>query len=224
MIPPVTVGSAYLAGSWFNESIREHQAHRSGHHPFQSHYNYHAVHSHGHGRGNPEVLDNLKHEVMVRVREGADAARLLFNAHDTLFPSIRAMHDYGVLLQEQGVVNGEKAMRLATELMTRLEQFLDNNAALEGFDAFQADFLELLHSEDEAMSTYRVAWETLAANIAIALTGIGLFAIAGQLIYSKATEGRALFFFQQSKTTSEEKIQVVEQGVNVMEQLAPGVL
>jgi hypothetical protein len=57
------------------------------------------------------------------------------------------------------------------------------------------------------MRAYRVSWKTIVENIVIALTGIGLLLIAGKLIYSKVTEKRALFFFQNSKTTSEQNIE-----------------
>ncbi len=56
------------------------------------------------------------------------------------------------------------------------------------------------------MNAYRVAWGTMIATIASVLAGVGLLCISGRLIHSRATEGRALFFFQKNKTTSEEKI------------------
>ncbi|NDC41214.1 MAG: hypothetical protein EBZ77_06640 [Chitinophagia bacterium] len=66
------------------------------------------------------------------------------------------------------------------------------------------------------MSAYRIAWGTIVANIAIALTGVGILCIAGKLIHSRVTEGRALFFFQKNKTTSEEKIADIEQSAQLI--------
>ncbi|NCT56508.1 MAG: hypothetical protein GW760_02175 [Legionella sp.] len=67
------------------------------------------------------------------------------------------------------------------------------------------------------MSEYRLSWPTIIKNIAIALTGIGLVCIAGQLISSRATQGRPLFFFQKNKTTCEEKRDDIERSVAELE-------
>lgn len=44
-------------------------------------------------------------------------------------------------------------------------------------------------------------------------TGIGALLLVGHLIYTKGTQGRALFFFQKSKTTGEENIDIVENAI-----------
>ncbi|MBT7703872.1 MAG: hypothetical protein HN746_00080 [Polaribacter sp.] len=67
------------------------------------------------------------------------------------------------------------------------------------------------------MSEYRVSWDTIIKNIAIALTGVGVLFIAAKLLYSQATQGRALFFFQKDKTTCEEKTSSIEQSMNNVE-------
>jgi len=77
--------------------------------------------------------------------------------------------------------------------------------------------LTLLNSENGTMSDYRLSWPTILKNIAIALTGIGLVCIAGQLIHSHVTQGRALFFFQKDKTTCEERRDGIEQSIVAFE-------
>ncbi|WP_115710405.1 hypothetical protein [Legionella sainthelensi] len=88
------------------------------------------------------------------------------------------------------------------------------------FTEFKSRFSTLLHSKDQEMSAYRISWGTIIGNIATALPGIGLLFIAGQLIHSKVTENRALFFFQKSKTTIKEKIADVEHAVSLIAQSA----
>ena len=74
----------------------------------------------------------------------------------------------------------------------------------------KTEFTALLYSKNDEMQQYRFAWRTITLNICIACTAIGLIAIAGQLIYSKLTCNRALFFFQQPQTTCEEKIEEIQ--------------
>lgn len=76
--------------------------------------------------------------------------------------------------------------------------------------------MNTLISKNNEMREYRLAWKTILKNIAIAVTGIGLFAIAGKLIYSKTKENRFLFFFQKKQTTSEEKIRDIKDYLNRM--------
>ncbi len=148
-----------------------------------------------------------------------DLIPYLLNPKDEFFQKIQAMHNYGVLLKEQGASKGQVAINLATDLTEMANEFFAQPPEQRNFAEFEPRFSTLLHSKDQEMSAYRIAWGTIVANIAIALTGIGLLLIAGKLIHSKVTEGRALFFFQKSKTTSEEKIADVQQAVGNIEQI-----
>jgi hypothetical protein len=130
---------------------------------------------------------------------------------DKLSVKITAMRNYGEVLDRKGVSKGLVAMKLATELELMAKKFFALSPEERDEAKFKEEFLILLRRENQQMSAYRIAWGTIVANIAIALTGIGLLLIAGQLIHSKATGKRALFFFQKSKTTSEEKIANIEQ-------------
>lgn len=127
------------------------------------------------------------------------------------FQKITAMSDYGVLLSKQDIEKGSLVIELADNLATMASQFFAQKPQQRNFAEFELTFSALLHSKDQDMRAYRMSWGTITANIAIALTGIGLLLIAGQLIYSQLTQGRPLFFFQKNKTTREEKIADIEQ-------------
>jgi ankyrin repeat protein len=149
-----------------------------------------------------------------------DLVPYLFNSKDGFFYKIQAMHNYGVLLRDQGASKGQVAIDLASQLATMANEFFDQAAEQRNFAEFEPRFSALLHSKDKEMSAYRISWGTIATNIAIALTGVGILFIAGKLIHSKVTENRALFFFQKSKTTSEEKIADVEYAASLIAQSA----
>jgi ankyrin repeat protein len=159
------------------------------------------------------------HEIAIDM-ECHDLVPYLFNPKDEVFQKIRAMHSYGELLRDQGVSKGKVAIDLASKLMAMADQFFKQEPAQRNFAEFEPRFSALLHSKDQEMCAYRIAWGTIVANIAIALTGVGLFFIAGKLIHSKATQGHALFFFQKSKTTSEEKIADLEESASLIAQSA----
>lgn len=149
-----------------------------------------------------------------------DLAPYLFNPKQEFFHKIQAMHNYGVLLRDQGASKGQVAIDLASKLTTMANEFFDKEPEQRNFAEFEPRFSTLLHSKDKEMSAYRISWGTIVANIAIALTGVGLLFIAGKLIHSKVTENRALFFFQKSKTTGEEKIADVEHAASLIAQSA----
>jgi ankyrin repeat protein len=161
------------------------------------------------------------HDVVeLLVRNGADITIQNNNSLKAeFFQKIQAMHDYGVLLKAQGASKGQVGIDLAANLAKMANKFFAQQPEQRNFAEFELRFSTLLHSKDQEMSAYRIAWGTIVANIAIALTGIGLLLIAGKLIHSKVTEGRALFFFEKSKTTSEEKIADVQQAVGNIEQI-----
>ena len=163
--------------------------------------------------------DQRAYDIATRMKYH-DLVLYLFNPKDEFFPKIQAMHNYGVLLKDQGASKGQVAIDLASKLTTMANEFFDKKPEQRNFVEFEPRFSALLHSKDKEMSAYRISWGTIVANIAIALTGVGLLFIAGKLIHSKVTENRALFFFQRSKTTSEEKIADVEHAASFIAQSA----
>ena len=154
-------------------------------------------------------------EIATRMKYN-DLVPYLFNPKEEFLHKIQAMHDYGVLLRNQGASKGQVAIDLAGKLTTMANEFFGQKPEQRNFAELEPQFSALLHSKDKEMSAYRISWGTIVANVAIALTGVGLLLIAGKLIHSKVTENRALFFFQKSKTTSEEKIADVEHAASLI--------
>jgi hypothetical protein len=132
----------------------------------------------------------------------------------SLLSKIHTLKEYGAHLKEQGAfLKGQVAEDLAKELNSKADAYFKQKNTEDTFKAFQKEFSQILHSKDQQMSEYRTNWSTIIANIGIALTGIGAFFLAGHLICTKVTQGRALFFFQKRKTTGEENIDKVEQAM-----------
>lgn len=132
-----------------------------------------------------------------------------------LFLSIKHMRQYGEKLIKEGALDkGTMVKQLAVELKQKATTFYKYPQDRIPFKDFKQQFTELLNSKNKEMCTYRVAWDTIIKNIAIALTGVGAVAILGKLIYSAFTEKRPLFFFQKNKTTSEEKVAEVAESLN----------
>lgn len=136
--------------------------------------------------------------------------------------SIDAMHDYGEHLRLKKVAKGDNAIALAKQLRNLTTHFISQQPGPLGFDEYQKEFLTILHSKDAQMSSYRANWSTITKNIAIALTGVGLLFIAGQLIQSKLNDKRALFFFQNKTTTGEKRVEDIQQEFNKIDPTPKG--
>ena len=102
---------------------------------------------------------------------------------------------------------------LHTALSEKLKNFLLTSIRLqptkESFERFKNEFIELANSKNKLMQAHRQQWKPIIANILIALTGIGLFAIiikAGltKAVCKKPMSFNQVFFF--AKTTSERLI------------------
>ncbi len=174
------------------------------------------------------AVQNNKHALRLLAESGSELMlennrhRDICGIHAKTYPlcnSVHNMRNYGLSLSRQGVSKGAIVTALAKRLDDTLEDFIDALKWCEKvqekslFDAFRSEFTTLLHSEDQAMSTYRFSWQTIITNIARALTGVGLLLIAAHLIHSRVTQGRALFFSQKPRTTSEEHLTRIHQGL-----------
>lgn len=135
------------------------------------------------------------------------------NGKNELLTAIQEMHHYGEVLKNKGASKGQVMTELSDQLTASANIFYEKNEWAD-WPEFKKEFLALLNSKNKEMSKYRVKWSTIIKNVALALTGLGLLCIAANLIYSKVIDGRALFFFQKSKTTSEEKIEAVKQSID----------
>ncbi|MFJ1269650.1 hypothetical protein ACD661_13885 [Legionella lytica] len=96
--------------------------------------------------------------------------------------SIKAMHTYGLGLKTTCPKKADAAMQLAVELTKDLQNYYANAAEARNEEAFKKAFHQKLHSHDELMSTHRNYAKVVLANIAIALTGIGLAVIVVSLL------------------------------------------
>lgn len=134
----------------------------------------------------------------------------LKQAQNRLFDSIKDMKKYGLHLYKQGASKGLVAIRLANMLEKKAKTFFGQKSEKSNIFNFKEEFMKLLNSKNDEMREYRISWDTIAKNIAIALTIIGALLLVGKLIYSKVTEGRSLFFFQKKQTSCEEKIEAVK--------------
>jgi len=130
-----------------------------------------------------------------------------------LFLRIHELYHYGLALQEEGSLKGAMAIELSQKLRSKASVFFKDNYTPSGLNRLKAEFFVLFNDQKTKaeMRQYRASYGTILKNIATALTGIGALIIVGNLCYSKATTGRALFLFQKKKTTGEEKIEAIKQ-------------
>lgn len=133
-----------------------------------------------------------------------------------LTSSIQHMQDYGCMLKKQGEKKGLVVINLANELLQKVNSFFNSDKHQINSECiqFKKEFSLLLHSKNKEMGQYRLAWRTIAKNIAIALTLVGNILIGANLIYTRLTTGRALFFFQKPRTTSEDNVERINQTLN----------
>ncbi len=157
----------------------------------------------------------------IALKHGLDTLLpFLTNPIVNLFQKIRAMYEYGLELKAQYEKKGHIVIKLATDLNVMANQFFKQEPELRNFPKFELKFSELLHSKDQELSSHWITWESLFANITIALTDLGRL-LTRHSIHSRVTEGRALFFYHTNKTTGEEKRADIEQSVTLIAQEDP---
>ncbi|WP_176713853.1 hypothetical protein, partial [Legionella jamestowniensis] len=128
---------------------------------------------------------------------GPEELHLLTHAIDEMFT-------HGLVVLNSDYEKGKEAMALAFSLKKELKAFfeLEPHEREAGKKQFKDSFLKTLHSKDEIMSSHRTRWKMIIANIAIAFTGIGLFALGIHYFRS----GHAFF----AKTKRQEYMDNVE--------------
>ncbi|MDR3443030.1 MAG: hypothetical protein P4L65_08440 [Legionella sp.] len=119
---------------------------------------------------------------------------------------LNQMFAYGLYLLscKNGLEKGNSIMGLALELKGDIKAFTEYPKAqqLAQKETFKKEFITKLHSKDNLMSEHRTYWKVLVANVLIALTGIGLFAIGIHYLHT----GHVFF----AKTQCNNLIQDVE--------------
>lgn len=117
--------------------------------------------------------------------------------------SIKAMHTYGLRLKTACPQKANAAMQLAVELTNDLQNYYEMAAEARNEEAFKNEFHTKLHSQDELMSTHRNYKMVVLANIAIALTGLGLAVIVVSLL----VRGHGLY----NSTQGQNKVNDIDQ-------------
>lgn len=121
-----------------------------------------------------------------------------------LIQQLNQMFTHGLFLLTRDAEKGKIAMRLALDLKHNLRNFIESpkEDQVANFAEFQQKFKHKLHSKDDIMSEHREYWKVITANILIALSGIGLFAIGANYVVN----GHCFF----AQTTREKLIDKIE--------------
>ena len=99
---------------------------------------------------------------------------------------IDEMFAYGLYLLNHDTAKAETAMLLALDLKNALRTFFAKPLAeqVRLQHEFKTEFMQLLRSKNKVMAEHRAYWKVIVANIAIALTGIGLLALGAYYLHS----------------------------------------
>lgn len=125
-------------------------------------------------------------------------------AVQVLNQELNQMFAHGIFLLSCDVEKGKVAMLLALALKKELKLFCEKTPEEQVATKahFKASFIEALHSKDDEMALHRARWKVIVANILIALTGVGLFAIGANYLL----HGRCFF----AHTTREKHVETIE--------------
>jgi hypothetical protein len=123
--------------------------------------------------------------------------------------AIGEMFAHGLFVLNSDYEKGKEAMALAFSLKKELKTFFESEPQEREIskNQFKDSFLKTLHSKDKIMSSHRAQWKMIVVNIAIALTGVGLFALGVNYLCS----GHAFF----AKTKRQEYIDKIEHSLNI---------
>ncbi|CEK10112.1 hypothetical protein [Legionella hackeliae] len=133
-----------------------------------------------------------------------------------LLDQLKVMEKYGNSLLEVDSLKGHTAIKLVENLRNFIDEFKINalikQPGREEINHFKVNFKGILHREDKLMEDHRKIWKPIIANILIALTGIGLVAIAVNTSIKffndeKIKINNTLFF---AKTHGQKEIEEIE--------------
>lgn len=91
-----------------------------------------------------------------------------------------------------------------------ISEFPNQPPTPEQFKQFQRKFNATLHHQDEILEK-NINWPSLAVNLSLAITGLGLVVLAAQAIHSKVTTGKASLF--EIPTEKQEKFAAIKKSV-----------
>lgn len=150
----------------------------------------------------PEAVEDLPEKankvlLAFKAKKGKHEAYAL--KIETLYEKIAGIHIYADTLpeHEKEIIN-----QLAVDVKKDMDQFVYQNQneipEPEAYQKFEMKVKARLHSEDDVMKE-QLSWPAIIANFIFSLATIG------KLIHSKATTGRATFFFD--KTAKQKEIE-----------------
>ncbi len=121
---------------------------------------------------------------------------------------VQALIDHANVLDDKNPHKANEIRKHGGALKTMLDEFFeqDQDTIARDFESFEKRFSQLLISKNDEMKKISVNYATIVSNIAVAMTGIGLFLILAQLIKTKTQENRFRFLFTDKKTTTEKYI------------------
>ncbi len=143
----------------------------------------------------------------------------------TLFNQIHQMKTYGEVLSksddQKGSTVKELACKLTEELVVFITKSIKKLPTNEEVEQFKSEFSNLLHSEDEILTSHREIWKPIVVNIFIALTGIGFLALLIKAVIKASSQSNQnkqelafndYFFF--AKTNSQILNEQIEESLN----------
>ncbi|KTD20293.1 LepB protein [Legionella lansingensis] len=119
----------------------------------------------------------------------------LCSALTVLVSEIDELEKHGNKIQGE---DGKTAKGLAVSLRKQVDSYIcaqavNDRLSVSDFETFRADFMDLLHSQDDSMSKHRSFWKPFITNVAAAFFTLGI-ALGVKLIGSKLMTGHASFF------------------------------
>ena len=154
-----------------------------------------------------------------------------YNGFDELNLNIDIMRQYGASLKGSisDEIKGNKIVTLAEKLQIKARALFEathlKQTTPKDVEQLKSEFTTLLHSEDEMLKSHRTIWKPIIANIALALTGIGLVVLLVKVLShavlcikknEKVLINDSLFF---AKTTSQKKTDDVDEAIHLVTSL-----
>lgn len=108
---------------------------------------------------------------------------------------IDEMENYGVSVQKEDNVKGQVAIDLANELRHEAAVFFtkypfdptkqNDTGSKKAFEQFDSRFTAILNSKNKIMDKHRAYWKIVVLNVAIAMSIVGSFILAGYAAYNR---------------------------------------
>lgn len=165
------------------------------------------------------VLSRKKYDELVLViktyekyQEQIESKKVFTECITKIDTGINAVRQHGNKVNKESPEKSRKLMALADAIEGKINELRDFDTVSQlnqtAYDAKCKAISTILDAaiKDKTLGMYRLNLLTIAKNIGIALTGIGLIALGIKVAVSYKQTGRLLAFFQEPKTTSEKLV------------------